>query len=152
RIGAISPAERRRIERHFEDADGLLDGVEPVLLHGDLSGRNIFTDGVAITAVIDWEDCLAGDPVFDLAFWATFHQDERHGALLDGYASVRPLPADFDARFWLYYLRVALSKTVQRHRFGYPDRVPGFPPASHRIGKALARLDLSVGARAPFPL
>lgn len=146
RIGAITPEERGRIETLFDAMDGLLDGVEPSVLHGDLSGRNIFSDGESVTAVIDWEDCLAGDPVFDLAFWATFHQEERYPALLEGYGAVRPLPADFEARFWLYFLRVALSKTVQRHRFGYPDRLPGLPPASHRIQKAVARLEVATTA------
>lgn len=140
RIGAITPPQRRRIESVFAERDGLLGGVEPSLLHGDLSGRNVFTDGERITAVIDWEDGLAGDPAFDLAFWATFHPEEHHPALLSGYRPVRPLPADFPARFWLYFLRVALSKTVQRHRFGYPDRVPGRPPASRRIALAVERL------------
>jgi aminoglycoside phosphotransferase (APT) family kinase protein len=146
RLGVVTPAERRRIAALFDELGGLLDGVEPALLHGDLSGRNVFTDGRSVSALIDWEDCLAGDPAFDLAFWATFHPEERYPALLDGYASVRPLPPDFAARFWLYFLRVALSKTVQRHRFGYPDRLPGRPPASSRIQKAVARLD---GAASP---
>jgi Ser/Thr protein kinase RdoA (MazF antagonist) len=146
RIGVLEAQEGRRIVASFAERAGLFEIPTGALLHGDLSGRNVFTDGAEITAVIDWEDCLAGDPVFDLAFWATFHQESRYPALLDGYASVRPLPADFHDRFWLYYLRVALSKTLLRHRFGYPDRQPGFPPASRRIHIALARLD---GASAP---
>lgn len=140
-IGAIDSGERERIASAFTEHDSLFDGVSPVLLHGDLSGRNAFVEANRITALIDWEDCLAGDPVFDLAFWATFQPDERHAALLDAYALIRPLPADFEPRFWLYYLRVALSKTVLIRRFGYPDQLPGRPSASRRIQKALARLE-----------
>src|SRR5207253_1741030 len=84
------------------------------------------------------------DPVFDVAFWATFHPDRRHGAFLDGYRSVRDLPADFERRFRLYYPRVALSKTVLRHRLGLADR-PGRPPASLRIQRALERLEALPG-------
>jgi Ser/Thr protein kinase RdoA (MazF antagonist) len=144
-IGAVSHDERRRIYDAFLAADDLLDGVEPALLHGDLGSHNVFTDGRDITAVIDWEDALSGDPVFDVAFWATFHPDRRHAAFLDGYRSVRALPADFERRFWLYYLRVALSKTVLRHRLGVTDR-PGRPPASLRIQKALERLEALQGS------
>jgi aminoglycoside phosphotransferase (APT) family kinase protein len=137
--GAISRDEMRRIRRLFT-ATSWLDDVEPVLLHGDLGSHNVFTDGQHITALIDWEDCLSGDPLFDVAFWATFHPDRRHEAFLDGYRSVRSLPWDFERRFWLYYLRVALSKTVLRQRLKVADQ-PDRPAASGRIQKALERLE-----------
>jgi hypothetical protein len=140
RIEAITRGERARIEAAFGELGGLLEGVEPALLHGDLGSHNIFTSDETVTALIDWEDCLAGDPVFDLAFWATFHPDARHEPFLEGYFSERPPAHDFEARFWLYYLRIALAKTVLRHRFGYTDR-PGRPPASRRIQNALDRIE-----------
>jgi hypothetical protein len=139
-IGAIDRGEACRIFDVFLANDALLDDVEPVLLHGDLGSHNVFTDGREVTALIDWEDALSGDPAFDVAFWATFHPDRRHAAFLDGYRSVRDVGPDFEARFWLYYLRVALSKTVLRHRLGVADR-PGRPPASRRIQKALEKLE-----------
>jgi Ser/Thr protein kinase RdoA (MazF antagonist) len=145
-IGAMTPREARTVARLFESATDLFVGVWPALLHGDLGNHNIFTDGTAITALIDWEDCLAGDPVFDIALWATFHPDRRHAAFLDGYRSVTDLPDDFEARFWLYYLRIALSKTVLRHRLEIKDR-PGRPPASQRIQKALQNAEAALDAR-----
>jgi aminoglycoside phosphotransferase (APT) family kinase protein len=138
--GAISPDEARRVAGAFDAHDALLVGVEPALLHGDLGNHNVFTDGRSATALIDWEDCLAGDPAFDVAFWGTFHPDDRRDSFLEGYRSARALPDDFERRYWLYYLRIALSKTVHRHRFGYADR-PGRPPASGRIKKALEALE-----------
>src|SRR5262249_47268553 len=127
-IAAIRPSERRRIQSAFAALDPLFSSVLPALLHGDLGNHNVFAQGGAITALLDWEDCLSGDPLFDIAFWATFHPDARHESFFEGYRSERSLPADFELRFWLYYLRVALSKTVHRHRFGYADQ-PGRPPA-----------------------
>lgn len=118
------------------------DVAQPALLHGDLGNHNVFHDQTrGISAVIDWEDCLSGDPVFDLAFWATFHPERRWGTLLSAYWSVsgRAQPVDFERRFWLYYLRISLSKTVHRLRFSYQDR-PGRPPASSRILRALQAL------------
>ena len=138
-IGAVSSAEARRVAEMFGAHDALLDGIEPALLHGDLGNHNAFTDGRHVTALIDWEDCLAGDPAFDVAFWGTFHPDDRRAAFLEGYRSERALPGDFERRYWLYYLRIALSKTVHRHRFGSADH-PGRPPAASRIRKALERL------------
>ena len=142
RNGAIAEEEQRRILALFTEHARLWDDAPSALLHGDLGNHNVFTDGARITAIIDWEDCLAGDPVFDIAFWATFHPEPRHAAFLDGYRAVAALPADFALRFWLYFLRVSLAKTVHRHRFGYTDR-PGRQPASRRIQLSLERLETS---------
>jgi len=110
-----------------------------VLLHGDLGSHNVLTDGDRLLGLIDWEDSVAGDPVYDIAFWATFHPPARHDAFLAGYREVRPLPDDFPIRFWLYFVRIAVAKAVHRRRFGYADR-PGRPTAAHRIFYALDEL------------
>jgi aminoglycoside phosphotransferase (APT) family kinase protein len=134
-IGAIDSTEALAIQKFFSE----IPSVSPRLLHGDPGHHNVFSDGQKITAIIDWEDALAGDPIFDIAYWGTFVRDEMRQRFLDGYQTVEKLPPDFEHRYWLYYLRVALSKTVHRHRFGTKDR-PGRPPASLRIQKALSKL------------
>ena len=82
-----------------------------------------------MTCLIDWEDCLAGDPAFDVASWGTFvGNHERRAAFLKGYAPDGGPGADFELRYWLYSLRILLAKTVHRQRFGYArtDRIePG---------------------------
>ena len=154
-VSSAAPQSRRRLRRdrcdHVcgRDPDrGPLPRVDrparttPTrrVMHGDLGNHNVFVRDGEVSALIDWEDCLVGDPVFEVAFWATFHPERRHDAFLEGYAAEAPLPADFERRFWLYFLRIALSKTVHRHRFGYVDR-PGRPPAAARIRRALEALE-----------
>ncbi|GAB3824783.1 aminoglycoside phosphotransferase family protein [Kribbella italica] len=39
----------------------------PVLLHGDLHPRHVYTSNNTLTGIIDWGDALYGDPLFDLA-------------------------------------------------------------------------------------
>jgi hygromycin-B 4-O-kinase len=42
------------------------------LIHGDFGSYNVLTDGQHITAVIDWDRALFGDPLYDVAnllFW-----------------------------------------------------------------------------------
>lgn len=135
-IEAISAGEAATIGQLFAN----IPPPQPLrLLHGDTGHHNFFSDGLRITAVIDWEDALSGDPIFDVAYWGTFVRDEMRARFLEGYSSVQPLPADFERRYWLYYLRVALSKTVHRHHFRAKDRL-GRPPASQRIQKALSNL------------
>lgn len=138
-IGAITLPEGMAIESAFAGTQAILDGITPSLVHGDLSNHNIYSDGKRITAIVDWEDCLSGDSVFDIASWGTFiGNDERRQLFLQGYRSVRPLPADFELRYWLYYLRMVLAKTVHRHRFRYylHDRIP----AAQRLQNGLEKV------------
>lgn len=142
RAGAVSPADVPRLESTFHTGLARIaatPGQTGRLLHGDPGHHNIFVENQAVTALLDWEDALVGDPIFDLAFWGTFVRDPLRDALLRGYRENRFLPADFEFRYWLYYLRIALSKTAHRHLFGYTDR-PGRAPAAGRIAKALANL------------
>ena len=134
--GSISPAEVDQIFAVFDANAALLASAPSRLLHGDPGSHNVLTDGTEIVALLDWEDALAGDPMYDVAFWATFHPDDRLAMFLDGYRSVAPLPVDYERRLWLYYLRIALAKTVVRERLGYADQ-PGRPPAADRIRNAL---------------
>lgn len=139
-LGVIDRQEARRIFAAFARAENLLSTVDPCLLHGDLGSHNVFVDQGDITALIDWEDCLSGDPVYELAFWATFHPERRYDAFLEGYCQEQRLPESFESRFWIYYLRVALAKTVLRARLGIADR-PGREPAARRIQKGLERFE-----------
>ena len=105
------------------------------LLHGDLGNHNIFVQNNAVTALIDWEDALIGDPAFDVAMWLTFHPPRRHAAFLQGYG-LAAQEDGFRLRCALSFLRIALSKTVHRHRFAYPD-LPGRQPAYERIQRGM---------------
>jgi aminoglycoside phosphotransferase (APT) family kinase protein len=130
--GDLTPVAAEAILAAFERHACCLQVSGGVLLHGDLGSHNVLTDGDRLLGLIDWEDAVAGDPVYDIAFWATFHPPARHAAFLTGYHDVRPLPDDFPIRFWLYFLRIAVAKAVHRRRFGYTDR-PNRPTAAHRI-------------------
>lgn len=122
----IGEAEAHYIEkviREFCYSQHIWSTECATLLHGDLSDNNVFVKHDAVTAILDWEDALGGDPIFDLANWATFiaHPYTVHHHLLDSYFRYQVKPADFDIRFSVYYLRIALSKLVQLHRYGVKD-------------------------------
>lgn len=144
-IGAITSYESRRTETIFERVHPLVEDFTPSLLHGDLGNPNIFHNGKHVTAIVDWEDCLSGDAVFDIAFWGTFSANdtyEKRKLFIKGYTSIRQLPEDFEVRYWLYYLRTALSKTVHRYRFKYPD--PPNTLLSQRIQKGLKEVEVLI--------
>jgi fructosamine-3-kinase len=139
-IGALNASEQITILNLFKQYEFLFKNAQSSLLHGDVGNQNFLSDdGERITALVDWEDAMAGDPIFEIAFWGTFFRDYMLKAFLEGYTAVSPLPDDFKLRYWIYYLRIALSKTVHRFRFGYTDRL-GRPRVSLRIQKALGTI------------
>jgi hygromycin-B 4-O-kinase len=138
--GAIARTEAERIAALFEASRAGLRAQRAALLHGDPGSHNFIVDASGIRGVVDWEDALLGDPLFDVASLCTFHPERRHGAILSGYGTALEPGSEAWTRFWLYFLRIALAKTVHRRRFGYADR-PERAPASRRIQLALARLE-----------
>jgi Ser/Thr protein kinase RdoA (MazF antagonist) len=65
------------------------------LLHGDLHELNVLWQGMQPT-VVDFDDCGWAPPLYDLAVPISEFRDRgnvaQEAALVDGYASVRPLP------------------------------------------------------------
>lgn len=139
-----------RIAELLEAARPHLRDAQSALLHGDLGSHNISlaADGT-ISAVIDWEDALAGDPAYDVAFWATFHPARRHDAFLAGYREACGIADadDFAVRFWASFLRVAVAKAAWRARFDLTD-LPGREPAWRRLLAGLDGLRAALDGRA----
>lgn len=102
------------------------------VLHGDLNDKNVLWHNGQISGIIDWEDALVGDPVFELASWATFI---RPGWTEDWISFFRAYygedadkivsETDWENRFWTYYLRVSISKLVYLHKAKYTDLTLG---------------------------
>ena len=145
--GGLDNETARRIENLFGTTDSTLGQIERgergALLHGDLGSHNIFFDPATsrITSIVDWEDALIGDPLFDTAMFASFYRMEDFvETFLAGYGRIRPVQWEQSERtFWLYYLRIALAKGVVRFRLGY-DR-PGKSLAAPKIARAVENLD-----------
>lgn len=139
----VTQETAKEIRRILRKGIHKLSMYSPRLLHGDLAQHNLFSDGRRITAIIDWEDALAGDPIYDIAYWGTgsFGHDAWLTAFLKGYTSVCLLPKDFIIRYWIYYLRIVLAKTVARDRFGLDDFTSQGYRFSDRILYGFTQLD-----------
>jgi aminoglycoside phosphotransferase (APT) family kinase protein len=122
-----------------------LEVAQPVLVHGDIANHNTFIQDGKINAVIVWEDCFSGDPVFDLAYYGTgcYGHDEWMDGFLDGYKSVRELGSDFEKRYWVCYLRVAIAKSIVRYRFKMATK-RSLPDVRNRILFGLSKLSALV--------
>ncbi len=130
-----------RILNRFAILDPLLRERPMRLLHGDPGIHNFCADPVSgrITALLDWEDVLVGDPLFEVAMVATFQPERRMPAFLAGYGLREPDTSE-QLLTALYFLRISLSKTVHRLRFGIKDR-PDRMAAHLRIHKGLDRVE-----------
>ena len=122
----------------MQDRRELIDQMPSRFLHGDPGNQNIFFRSMNVSALIDWEDAVCGDPLYDVAFWASFHPSRRWKSFFSGYGT--SLTEERDAiRFALYYTRITLAKILHRRRFGYADR-PGRPTSRARMQEAIGML------------
>lgn len=139
--GLVDAALAARITAAFAGLEADVAGRPMRLLHGDPGNHNIAVDPATgrVVALLDWEDALVGDPLYDAALWASFHPPRRYDAMLAAYAHA-PVSAAERRLFALYFLRIALAKTVHRIRFGVADR-PGYAPAHERIARGIAMLE-----------
>lgn len=112
----------------FEPTNG------PRLIHNDFADWNLLTDAKTITAVLDWDECHAGDPVADLACWSTFFSIERMKKFMEGYSAHTTLPKDYDERFHYYRLRYTISKMALRIKRYQVDKSP-FILEKLKVGK-----------------
>ena len=87
------PDLRDSLERYFAEREAAFEGCETaVLCHNDAHDANVLVEDGRITGLIDWENAVAADPIFDLAkAWAFSdgRSDETLAALVDGYGPLR---------------------------------------------------------------
>lgn len=124
--GFLTLGEADEMRAAIEAHRSLLALERGFLVHKDLALWNVLGTATEIAAFIDWDDAIAGDPMDDLSLLGCFHDGAILARALDGYVSVRPLPADHRRRFWLHLLRNMIVKAVIRVGAGYFDRTDGF--------------------------
>lgn len=124
--GFLSSTQAEEFRRGLEEHRALLAQTRGVLVHKDLALWNILGTPDKIAAYIDWDDAISGDALDDISLLACFHDGQVIARVLTGYASVRPLPEDFQRRFWLHLLRNMIFKAVIRVGAGYFKRNDSF--------------------------
>ena len=126
----ISREKADDINKLVSESAGLLaltNAAGGCLVHKDLALWNVVGHAPStITAVIDWDDVISGDPMDDVSLLACFHDGAAIARVLAGYASGRALPPGHEGRFWLHLLRNMLWKSVIRVDAGYFSRDSGF--------------------------
>lgn len=148
--GFLTVEQRQDIASEIENHRALLDLGSGCFVHKDLALWNILGSETRIAAFIDFDDSISGDPMDDLSLLACFHDAAFLNRAFEGYASIRPLPANFLRLFWLHLLRNMIVKSVIRVGAGYFDRDDGFfligsgSSGSSLREMTLSRLDLAL--------
>lgn len=86
----IDESSKKRIFDIFNSEKTYLELKSPVLLHGDFSYDHVFINKGKISGIIDFEDCISGDPLYDLAILELYREAGGHYLssipyLLEGY-------------------------------------------------------------------
>jgi len=124
--GFLDADYRQDIIKLVKVNDFLLNIPQGCLVHKDIALWNVLGDRYTIRSVIDWDDAVSGDPTDDLSLIGCFHSGSEMRALIDGYLSIKPLPEEFEKRFWLHMLRNMIFKAVIRVGAGYFEKGSDF--------------------------
>ena len=124
--GFLDSDQAREITELVQANDCCLDIPQGCLVHKDIAFWNLLGDSRTIRSVIDWDDAISGDPTDDLSLMGCFHSGDEMRALVDGYLDIKPLPEEFERRFWLHLLRNMIFKAVIRVGAGYFEKGNGF--------------------------
>ncbi len=109
----LSPERKSAVRERFAIACTVLDRPAGVMLHGDFRFKNILLNGLHVSAILDFEMAISGDPAMDLA-WLLYSdgtEEEDLQAILKGYSEQRgsDLGPALRTRLLLYQLRYALE-------------------------------------------
>ena len=115
----IDSAYAARITEAIEARAKLLDLERGVLVHKDLAVWNILGTETEAKCYIDWDDCIAGDPMDDLSLMGVTAEGPETRLIVEAYGRARALPSDAEPRFWLCWLRNMIFKSVIRVGAGY---------------------------------
>jgi len=73
---------------HMRDLiqESVSEPPEPYIIHRDIKPRNVIKDNSGFIWILDWENALLGDPLFDVAqFAANFGHGEQWRSVVSGY-------------------------------------------------------------------
>lgn len=111
----ITASQRKTIEALFTKHGSLLVLKESALIHNDIADWNQLTDGNHVTAMMDWDECVGGDPIMELSAYSLFFGEPRMRWFVRGYEEVRKL-GQWKEKFELYKLRYLVSKLHLRKK------------------------------------
>jgi hypothetical protein len=109
----ISKEEFVKVLCIFKTNKVVINNCKPSLVHHDLADHNLTYDTLEnwLWAIFDWEAMVLWDSMLDLWSCPTWNTHfPRKELLIKWYASIKPLPVDYELRMNLYELRTRIWK------------------------------------------
>ncbi|RJR29214.1 aminoglycoside phosphotransferase family protein [Candidatus Microgenomates bacterium] len=98
-----------RALKFIEEHKSIYTG-EARLVHRDLGPDHLLVRDGNIVGVIDFENCIGGDPVYDLARWNLLYGDQYSlGKIKEGYTNAAVIEEDYELRLRLYTIHAGLA-------------------------------------------
>jgi len=113
--GIFTETQTKEIKKLFS-GNPLLQIEKSFLVHNDFADWNLLTDGEKVSGILDFDECVGGDPISEIACWSTFFDPGRLPLMLEGYWSEAEKPDNFEERFELSRFRHTMSKMTLRVR------------------------------------
>lgn len=109
----LSPAAGAALQEALAAAAAVFRSEPAVLAHGDFDTTHIYHHEGQYTGIIDFGEIRGAPRLYDLGhFW--IENEDILPALLDGYAEVEPLPADYQHQVQLLGLLIAARRLGRR--------------------------------------
>jgi len=122
----LAHGEIANIRAIIKDGADVLKIGQGSLTHRDAALWNVLGTPTDIKAIIDWDDCVSGEPADDLGMLLCLYNPDFTKPLLNSYANGTEPDAPFMRKVWLHMLRNMLWKAKLRDSLGYFDRGAGF--------------------------
>lgn len=125
REGLLSQEKVDKYKKMLENNSGIFDLPNASLVHGDPSIKNSIVKDGKIVGILDMENCIAGDPIQDFAwyhFW-TEGAEPYFTALKDGYDNKALFDDKFMKKLYLYQLYLGQSVLGYYHTRNNQDGI-----------------------------
>lgn len=111
---ASRSADMKMVEQACRVIEGLAEHCPErrCLIHGDFGSYNLLTDGRNITAVIDWDRALFGDPLYEVANLIFWHEQCLERLIRELEAASDDMPG-WRQRSSCYQLRIGLQEVYE---------------------------------------
>ena len=117
--GLLTQKESADIQSIFRENEDALKLDKASLTHRDAALWNILGTASDVESIVDWDDCVAGEPADELGMLLCLYRADFMRPLLNAYADGGRTEESFIRKIWLHMLRNMLWKAKLRESLGY---------------------------------
>lgn len=118
----LTPKEIEEVQKALENEKDLFQLEKASITHGDISFGNTIIQGTKVVGIVDMENSVASDPIFDFRVFKYWDTDENRKSLMDGYSNKAIFDENFERKLLFYELLYAMKALVYNNSRGFGDR------------------------------